>query len=291
MPDINPPMNPPIVARRLAELRATVAAWRAAGLSVGLVPTMGALHRGHASLVEHARAKCDRVIVSIFVNPTQFGPNEDLDAYPRREAEDLALLGTLGVDLAWTPLLDEMYPAGFSTRIAVGPLAQGLCGPFRPGHFDGVATVVTKLLDQTQATSAYFGEKDYQQLLIVRRVARDLDLPVDIVGLPTIREPDGLALSSRNAYLSPAGRAQAAVLIQVLRAGAAAARAADPPPVERILADSRARLSAAGFDAIDYVAICDAETLEPVETLSRPARMFAAARIGATRLIDNVPID
>jgi pantoate--beta-alanine ligase len=284
-------MNPPIVARRLAELRATVAAWRAAGLSVGLVPTMGALHRGHASLVEHARAKCDRVIVSIFVNPTQFGPNEDLDAYPRREAEDLALLGTLGVDLAWTPLLDEMYPAGFSTRIAVGPLAQGLCGPFRPGHFDGVATVVTKLLDQTQATSAYFGEKDYQQLLIVRRVARDLDLPVDIVGLPTIREPDGLALSSRNAYLSPAGRAQAAVLIQVLRAGAAAARAADPPPVERILADSRARLSAAGFDAIDYVAICDAETLEPVETLSRPARMFAAARIGATRLIDNVPID
>jgi pantoate--beta-alanine ligase len=190
------------VARSVAELRRHVATWRSQGERVGLVPTMGALHKGHLALVAAAQGACRRVVVSIFVNPKQFGPREDFSSYPRPEADDLAKLTEAAADLAYIPEVGEMYPAGFATSISVGGPSDGLCGAQRPGHFDGVATVVAKLLTQVAPDAAYFGEKDYQQLMVVRRLARDLDLPVEIVGVPTVREPDGLALSSRNVYLS-----------------------------------------------------------------------------------------
>jgi pantoate--beta-alanine ligase len=190
------------VVHSIDELRRVVANWRKAGERVGLVPTMGALHRGHLALVAAAQAQCRRTVASIFVNPRQFGPSEDFATYPRPEGDDLAKLTEARVDVAFTPPVDEMYPAGFATAVTVGGPSEGLCGAHRPGHFDGVATVVAKLLIQVAPDAAYFGEKDYQQLLVVRRMARDLDLPVEIVGVSTVREPDGLALSSRNVYLS-----------------------------------------------------------------------------------------
>jgi len=281
--------HPPII-RSVAALREEIAHWRRDGAKIGLIPTMGALHEGHLTLVRRALDAGERAVVSIFVNPTQFGPNEDFSAYPRREAEDVAKFAAAGGHLVWAPTIDEMYPAGFATHVAVDGLTDGLCGPFRPGHFQGVATVVSKLLLQVLADHAYFGQKDYQQLRVVTRMARDLDIPTGIVGVPTVREPDGLALSSRNIYLSPAERQAASLLPQVMRETAAAALAGTQP-FAHLLETAKARLAEAGFGPIDYVSINDAETLVPVDTLARPARLFVAARLGKTRLIDNIPIE
>ena len=281
--------SPPIL-RTVADLRDQIAAWRREGARIGLIPTMGALHEGHLSLVRRALAAGERAVVSIFVNPTQFGPNEDFSAYPRREAEDVAKLAVVGSHLVWAPTVEEMYPAGFATHVAVSGLTEGLCGPFCPGHFQGVATVVAKLLLQVGADHAYFGQKDYQQLQVVTRMARDLDIPTAIVGVPTVREADGLALSSRNIYLSAEER-QAATLLPLVMRETAAAALAGAAPFDQLLEQAKARLSAAGFGPIDYVAICDAVHLTPVDSLTRPARLFVAARLGRTRLIDNIPIE
>lgn len=284
----NRPPATPDVARSVADLRGHVRRFRAAGERVALVPTMGALHEGHLELVRQGRARAERVVVSIFVNPTQFGPNEDVDRYPRREAEDLARLAAIGADLAFLPGVAEMYPAGFATGIAVDGLMQGLCGPFRPGHFAGMVTVVAKLLLQCLPDVAMFGEKDFQQLRVVARMARDLDIPVEIVGVPTVRDADGLALSSRNAYLSADERRQAATLPKVmgeiaaaLEAGAAAAG---------LIANGKAELARAGFGPIQYLDLVDAETLTPLDRASRPARLAVAAYLGQTRLIDNIAV-
>ena len=247
---------------------------------------MGALHDGHLALVRAAQAQCDRVVATIFVNPKQFAPGEDLDSYPRREAADLAMLQSAGVALVFMPAAAEIYPPGFATTVRVAGLTDCLCGAHRPGHFDGVATVVTKLLLQSLPDNAYFGEKDYQQLLVVRRLARDLDIPVGIVGVPTVRESDGLALSSRNAYLSPAERRSAPNLARILRR-IATALAAQPGTVASEMAQGRADLESAGL-AVEYLEIREADTLAPVTAaVTRPARMFAAVHLGRTRLIDN----
>jgi len=276
------------VVRSVAELRQHVARWRDSGERIGLVPTMGALHQGHLALVAAAQARCQRVVVSIFVNPKQFGPQEDLTSYPRPEADDLAKLTQAGVDLAFIPPVDAMYPPGFATTVTVGGPSEGLCGAHRPGHFDGVATVVAKLLIQTAPDAAFFGEKDYQQLMVVRRMARDLNLPVEIVGVPTVREPDGLALSSRNVYLSAEERRLAPNLNRVLHEAAGEiARASLPAP---ILQRAISALSELGF-AVEYLELRDATTLAPLlDTPSRPARLLAAIQLGRTRLIDNVPV-
>jgi pantoate--beta-alanine ligase len=277
------------IVRTIADLRQHISVWRQAGEPVGLVPTMGALHDGHLALVRAAQAQCDRVVATIFVNPKQFAPGEDLDSYPRREAADLAMLQSAGVALVFMPAAAEIYPPGFATTVRVAGLTDCLCGAHRPGHFDGVATVVTKLLLQSLPDNAYFGEKDYQQLLVARRLARDLDIPVRIVGVPTVREADGLALSSRNAYLSPAERRIAPNLAQVLRR-TAAALAAQPGRVVSEIARGRADLEGAGF-AVEYLEIREADTLAPIPaTITGPARVFAAVHLGRTRLIDNMPI-
>lgn len=282
--------HPPRLSRfdAVGPLRAATTGWRAKGERVVLVPTMGALHAGHLALVAQARALGQRVVVSIFVNPTQFGPTEDFSRYPRDVEADLALLTEAGVDAAYLPGVETMYPAGFSTRIKVGDLTEGLCGEYRPGHFSGVATVVAKLVNQVGPDIALFGEKDYQQLRVITRAMRDLDVPVEIRGVPTLREADGLALSSRNRYLTPAERALAPQLHATLSriAGALAAGEAG----SRLIADGRAGLEAAGFSPVQYLAIRDAETLAPVEEVVRPARVLVAAYLGHTRLIDNVPV-
>lgn len=277
----------PLPLSDLATLRATVAAWRAEGEQVALVPTMGALHEGHLRLVAEARRRARRVVVSIFVNPTQFGPTEDFSRYPRDVTADLAALAGAGADAAWTPDVATMYPPGFATRIEVSGLTEGLCGPLRPGHFSGVATVVTKLLNQVQPHIALFGEKDFQQLRVIQRTVADLDLPVVIEGVPTIREADGLALSSRNRYLSADERRVAPALHEALSGIAKAARTG--VPVAPLVADGAARLAAAGF-TVQYLAVCDAETLAAVETVTAPARVLVAAYLGRTRLIDNVAV-
>jgi pantoate--beta-alanine ligase len=276
------------VARSVAELRRRVGLWRAAGERIALVPTMGALHRGHLALVAAAQARCPRTVVSIFVNPKQFGPREDFSAYPRPEADDLAKLTQAGADLAFIPAVAEMYPAGFATAISVGGVSEGLCGAHRPGHFDGVATIVAKLLIQAAPDAAFFGEKDYQQLMVVRRMAGDLDLPVEIVGVPTVREPDGLALSSRNVYLSETERRLAPNLHRVLRLAAEdIARGAAPAP---ILDRAANELNELGF-RVEYFELRDAATLAPAaEMTAAPARLLAAVHLGRTRLIDNVPV-
>ena len=251
---------------------------------------MGALHAGHLALVGAARQECDRVVATIFVNPKQFAANEDLGSYPRREAADLELLRAAAVDLVFAPAAAEIYPPQFSTLVRVGGLSEGLCGAHRAGHFDGVATVVAKLLIQSLPDIAYFGEKDYQQLMVVRRLARDLDLPVRIEGVATVREPDGLALSSRNVYLSAEERQRAPALARVLRA-IAAGLAREPEAVARELAHGRAELEHAGL-AVEYLEIRDAQTLAPVDReISAPARVLAAIHLGRTRLIDNVAIN
>jgi pantoate--beta-alanine ligase len=274
--------------RTVADLRKHIALWRKGEVRVGLVPTMGALHQGHMALVEAARAECDRIVASIFVNPKQFAPAEDLGSYPRREAVDLEMLRSAGVDLVFIPAVDEIYPPGFATLVRVGGLTEGLCGAHRAGHFDGVTTVVTKLLIQALPDIAYFGEKDYQQLTVVRRLARDLDLPVRIAGVPTVREPDGLALSSRNAYLSAEERRIAPNLARVLQS-IAAVLAQDPNAVAQEIAHGSAALQQAGF-AVEYLEIREAESLAVTSEVTASSRIFAAVRLGTTRLIDNMPI-
>ena len=272
--------------RAVAELRAVVSAWRRAGDTVGLVPTMGALHRGHISLVEAARAACTRCIATIFVNPKQFGPREDFSRYPRQEERDRALLEAADCDLLFAPPVGEMYPAGFSTTVSLAGVSDRWEGEARPGHFAGVATVVAKLLLQAMADKAFFGEKDYQQLRSVTRMARDLDIPVEIVGCPTVREADGLALSSRNVYLTAEERKIAPALHRAIAALAAAAR--EGKDIGAAVAAGSQSLLKAGFASIDYLALVDAETLAPLAKLDRPGRVLAAAKLGAVRLIDNV---
>jgi pantoate--beta-alanine ligase len=276
------------VARKIGELRRTVAEWRRGGEIVALVPTMGALHDGHLALIAHARARADRVIATIFVNPTQFGPNEDFTRYPRDEAGDAAKLAGASCDLLFAPDAAEMYPAGFATTVSAGPLAEPLCGRFRPGHFAGVATVVTKLLLQAHPHIACFGEKDYQQLQIIRRVARDLDIDCTIEGVSILRESDGLALSSRNAYLTPEERRIAPAMHRVLiDAVAQVTRGVSP---QEAMAAGSAALLQAGFDRVDYLEFVDAESLRPLVDRSRTGRAAAAAWLGKTRLIDNEPV-
>ena len=276
------------IIRDIAMLRRAVTAMKEGGKSVALVPTMGALHAGHLSLVRMARRVADHVVVSIFVNPTQFGPNEDFAAYPRDEARDAALLVEEGTALLWAPDVTTMYPAGHSTHIEVAELGADYCGAARPGHFDGVATVVAKLFNQVRPDIAIFGEKDWQQLAIIRRMARDLDFGLDILGAPIARDTDGLALSSRNAYLSQAQRAAATAFPDALKAAASAiAAGAD---VAAVLKDAEAAIVAGGFDSVDYVALADADSLERLAVYRKPARLLAAARIGKTRLIDNWPV-
>jgi len=276
------------IVRRVADLRARIADIRRGGGTVGLVPTMGALHEGHLTLVRRAKAENSHAIATLFVNPTQFGPNEDLSAYPRDEASDAAKLTSIGCDLLFAPNVAEMYPSGFVTSVTVGQITTHLDGAARPGHFGGVATIVSKLLLQGLPDRAYFGEKDFQQLQVIRRLVRDLDMPVEIVGVPTVREADGLAMSSRNRYLSPSERQQAAQLPKVLRE--TAAQLADGSDAAPILAAAAAQLLQGGFARVDYVAICDETTLEPIVRAQKGSRLFAAAHIGRTRLIDNWPV-
>ena len=276
------------IVRNIADLRQAVAKLRIRDARVALVPTMGALHAGHIALVDAARARGCQVVVSIFVNPTQFGPNEDLDAYPRREAADVALLEAAGAAILWAPDVATMYPTGFATSIAVAGISARWDGAARPGHFAGVATVVTKLFQQVKPDIALFGEKDFQQLAVIRRFTADLDIDIDIVGVPTQRDDDGVALSSRNAYLSPDERLAARALPRAL--GEAKATLERGGDVTAALAMAVARLDEAGFGPIDYVALVDAATLEPVETLTGPARLLAAAKLGKTRLIDNLAV-
>lgn len=269
-------------------LRTWREAQRQANETVALVPTMGALHAGHMALVHAAKQQANRVVVSVFVNPTQFGPGEDFTAYPRTLEADLALLTEAGTDAVWLPTPAIMYPPGFATRVAVDGLSEGLCGAHRPGHFDGVALVVSKLLNQVQPTVALFGEKDYQQLLVIKRMAADLDLPVKIQGVPTVRDADGLALSSRNAYLSAAERTAAPALYRSLTNAAQALSTG--AATDAVLNEARAHILDAGFAAVEYLGLCDAATLAPLPRASRPARLLTAARLGKARLIDNVPV-
>jgi pantoate--beta-alanine ligase len=282
--------SPLAVARTVAELRAVVAGWRQAGERVGLVPTMGALHAGHLSLVTLARTRAERVVASVFVNPTQFGPNEDFDAYPRDEARDAALLAGAGCDLLFAPGVAEMYPPGASTTVTVSGVTECMDGIARPSHFAGVATIVTKLLLQALPDVAVFGEKDYQQLQVIKRLAADLDIPVEILGAPIARAEDGLALSSRNVYLTPAEREVAGRLNQILAEAGRRLRAGES--VERVEATGRAALERAGFQRIDYLEIRDPETLAHLGPgpVTGPARALAAAIIGKTRLIDNMAV-
>ena len=277
------------ILRDVSSLRAAVSALKADGGRVALVPTMGALHEGHMRLVARAREYADHVVASIFVNPMQFGKNEDLDAYPRQEARDAALLESHGVAVLWAPGVEVMYPAGFATTISVSGVSEGLCGAARPGHFDGVATVVAKLFNQVRPDIALFGEKDYQQLAVIRRMARDLDMGLEIIGVETARAEDGLALSSRNAYLSAEERKRAADLPRTM--GDAVAAIESGADVDGVLAAVRDRLTQSGFGPIDYVELVDADSLNPVRTLAAPARLLVAARLGQTRLIDNFHVN
>ncbi|MFK8251069.1 pantoate--beta-alanine ligase [Ancylobacter terrae] len=275
-------------ARTVKALREAVAEWRAAGERVALVPTMGALHAGHIALVKAGRRRARRVVVSIFVNPAQFGPNEDFGRYPRTLPADLAKLEDAGADLAYTPTVEEIYPPGFATTVTLAGPALGLETDFRPGHFAGVATVVAKLFTQAAPDYAMFGEKDYQQLQVVTRMARDLDLPLKVIGVPTLREPDGLALSSRNVYLSPQERSTAPLLITVLREAAAAITSG--APIDTTMEAARARVTAGGF-VLDYLDARHAATLAPIASASEgPIRLLVAAKLGRTRLIDNIPV-
>lgn len=276
------------IERTLAGLRAQTSIWRKAGETIGVVPTMGALHQGHLSLARAARETCDRVIVTIFVNPKQFNNPDDLKNYPRTEHDDARKLESTGVDLIYVPDPDQIYPDGFATTVTVSGLTDMLCGATRPGHFDGVATVVPKLFLQSSADKAFFGEKDYQQLQIVRRLAADLDIPIDVVGCPTIREEDGLAMSSRNLLLSDRSRVYAPILAEVMNdmrdqllAGAAMSNISDA---------ARARLLAAGFNDVDYLELRDGEHLSLLEMTQPDARLFAAAWLAGVRLIDNIAI-
>ena len=276
--------------RRVTGLREVVAGWRSAGARVGLVPTMGALHAGHVALVRRAREDCSRVVASLFVNPIQFNKPGDLKGYPRDEASDAAKFEAEGVDLLFAPDVAEVYTEGFATKVSVPALSDCLCGLARPGHMDGVATVVAKLLNQCQPDVAYFGEKDFQQLQIIRRMTADLNIPVEIVAVPTVREADGLALSSRNLLLSPEQRAVAPAMHRVLRA-AVDQLAGGGPAAEPVIAAARTAIVAAGFEGLDYLELRAEADLTALERADRPARLFAAAWLGGVRLIDNVPVE
>jgi pantoate--beta-alanine ligase len=276
------------IARTFEELRSTVAKWRKSGETVSLVPTMGSIHGGHLSLVTTGKQHASRAVASIFVNPTQFGPKEDFKRYPRDEKGDVDKLTAAGVDLVYAPSVEEMYPKGSSTSVKVLNLSDDLCGGARPQHFEGVATIVTKLLMQAAPDIAVFGEKDYQQLIVIKSLIRDLFIPVEIIGSPIVREEDGLAMSSRNVYLSPSERKTATVLHQVL--SKIASDLAEGRGCDDASGSGRFKLEAAGF-RVNYVAIRDAETLDPLAGPVRgPARVLAAAYLGATRLIDNIAV-
>ena len=281
-------MTPPII-RALSELRDDVYAWKSAGESVAVVPTMGALHQGHLSLVRAAKEGCDRVIVTIFINPKQFNNPEDYENYPRTEEEDARKLAAFEVDAVYVPDGAQMYPDGFATTVSVAGITDGLCGAHRPGHFDGVATIVTKLFTQTMADRAYFGEKDYQQLQVVTRLAKDLDLPIEVVGCPTIREEDGLAMSSRNLHLSDRSRTYAPELNAAMEEVAEGLRKGQA--FDALKAAAIARIERAGFTEVEYLDLRAADTLEVLETPSRPARLLAAAWLAGVRLIDNIAVN
>ena len=276
------------IVRNVKDLRKRVSAWHAEGLAVALVPTMGALHEGHMALVRKAVNSADRVVTSIFVNPRQFASDEDLETYPSSEVEDWDKLNATNVDLMYVPNSSTMYPDEFQTSIKVSGVSQGLCSDSRPEFFEGVATVISKLLLQCCADIAVFGEKDYQQLALVRRLVTDLDIPVEIVSVPTIRDRDGLALSSRNAYLTDRERQIAPLLFHKLTDAAVAIAAGDE--MQRCLSEVRQTLLNAGFSAVDYVEVREAKSLTPVSAYGRPARILCAAHLGRARLIDNVPI-
>lgn len=279
-------MKTPEIVHSIANLHARVGAWRKNGARVGMVPTMGALHEGHLSLVRETQSRADKVVASIFVNPAQFAPHEDFDRYPRTLETDAEKLAGVGLDLIFAPSVAEMYPAGFATKIDVGGPSLGLETDFRPHFFGGVATIVTKLLTATLPDVAVFGEKDYQQLMVIKRLTVDLNLPVEIVGAPIIREADGLAMSSRNAYLKPDERAVAGRMNVVLNDAVARLKHGDA--VDQVEAFGKSDLLEAGFNSVDYVAVRDAATLERIARLDRPARILTAAKIGGTRLIDNM---
>ena len=276
------------IIRRVAELREHVRAWKAVGQIIGVVPTMGALHEGHLSLARTAKTECERVIVTIFVNPKQFNNPDDLKKYPRTEEADVALLDSVGVDVVFIPEPDEVYPDGFITTVSVGGVSEPLEGRMRPGHFDGVATVVAKLFGMTEANRGYFGQKDWQQLQVVLRLARDLNMPVKVVGCETIREADGLAMSSRNRRLTEAGRAVAGVLYSAITAAAADIRAGQSDRMS--IREAAEKLRAAGFERVEYIELRDAETLMPSDDVQRARRMLAAAWVDGVRLIDNIPV-
>ncbi|GLP87742.1 pantoate--beta-alanine ligase [Epibacterium sp. DP7N7-1] len=280
-------MTTPIL-RRLDDLRALRRDWMLKGETLGLVPTMGALHAGHLSLVEAAKSACDHVVVTIFVNPKQFNSPEDLANYPRTEHEDAEKLAPFGVDAIYVPDPDQIYPEGYATTVSLSGITEVMEGPNRPGHFEGVATVVAKLFLQSGADQAFFGEKDYQQLMVVRRMARDLDIPIEVIGCPTVREPSGLAMSSRNMRLSPAATETAGQLNPMMEAAADRLRAGeDYAPLE---AEMRARLRDLGFSEIEYIDLRCAEDLATMTRLDRPARMLVAAWLDGVRLIDNIAV-
>jgi len=280
-------MTPEII-RTLVELRSKVAGWKAAGESVAVVPTMGALHQGHLSLVRAAKEACDRVIVTIFINPKQFNNPEDYKNYPRTEEEDARKLIALKADVVYVPDGEQMYPYGFATTVSVEGITQGLCGAHRAGHFDGVATIVTKLFTQSQADKAFFGEKDYQQLQVVTRLARDLDLPIEVIGCPTIREEDGLAMSSRNLLLSDRARTWAPELHRAMEEMSEGLLAGGD--LETLRAAAVSRVERAGFTQVEYLDLRSADQLELMTTPDRPARLLAAAWLAGVRLIDNIAV-
>lgn len=280
-------MTPKII-RTLAELRDVVADWKASGETIGVVPTMGALHEGHLSLVRAAKAECDRAIVTIFINPKQFNTPADYENYPRTEEEDARKLISLKADVVYVPDGAQMYPVGFATTVSVESITQGLCGAHRPGHFDGVATVVAKLFSQTQADRAYFGEKDYQQLQVVTRLARDLDLPIQVVACPTIREEDGLAMSSRNLLLSDRARTWAPELHRAMEKMAEGLLAGGD--VVALRTEAIKRIKQARFTEVEYLELRSADKLELMDSPERPARLLAAAWLAGVRLIDNIAV-
>ena len=276
------------VVRTIAELRQHTSRWRIAGQTIGLIPTMGALHNGHLSLIKLAQGKCDRVIATIFVNPRQFLPNEDFDEYPRNEESDIQKLIEMGVDLLFAPKAPEMYQPDASTTVVISKLTDCLCATSRPGFFDGVGTVVTKLLIQALPDLAIFGEKDYQQLLVIKRLTRDLDIPVEIIGAPTIREADGLAVSSRNVFLSQTNRETASKVFEILKKTATAIALRND--VLAACKEARKELILAGLSEIDYFEARHSETLELIQNFENNGRLFAAVWLGSTRLIDNLEI-